>query len=128
MGRAGMPVRPVRLFSCDDDPSFTRLLGLWLEDCADVRLVGAAHTREACLAGVRETEPDVVLLDSMAGPGSGPTVGDVRRAAPHAAVVVYSGYEPGAAPGVGAGEPDAFLRKEADAAALVALVRALLHR
>ena len=125
MGRAGMPVRPILLFSCDDDPSFTRLLELWLEDCADVRLVGAAHTREACLAGVRATGPDVVLLDSMDGPGSGPTVGEVRRAAPHAAVVMYSGYEPGAAPGVRGEEPDAFLRKDADASALVALVRGL---
>jgi DNA-binding NarL/FixJ family response regulator len=115
----------VRVFSCDDDPSFTVLLGFWLEEHDDVELVGTGHARERCLEGVRRTAPDVVLLDSMDRGAEPLTVEDIREAAPQATVVVYSGHRPETAARIVEGTPDAFLLKDTDAAALVALLRRL---
>jgi DNA-binding NarL/FixJ family response regulator len=115
----------VRVYSCDDDPSFTVLLAFWFEEHEGVELVGTGHARERCLEGVRRTAPDVVLLDSMDRAAEPLTVDDIRAAAPGAAVVVYSGHPPEAAAGIVEGTPDAFLVKDTDAAALVALLRQL---
>jgi DNA-binding NarL/FixJ family response regulator len=125
MTRAVPPMPAVRVYSCDDDPSFTVLLGYWLEEHDDVELVGCGHAREGCLDGVRRTAPDVVLLDSMDRGAEPLTVEDVRAVAPGAAVVVYTGHRPEAAAEIVAGTPDAFLVKDTDAAALVALLRRL---
>ena len=101
------------------------LLGFWLEEYDDVEFVGAGHTRDECLAGIRREAPDVVLLDSMSHSATPLTVDDVRAAAPGAAVVVYSGYSAESAAQVVVGEPDAFLVKGTDAGTLVATVREL---
>jgi two-component system, NarL family, response regulator DevR len=118
-------MRPIRLFSCDDDPSFTLLLGFWLEECDAVELVGFGHTREECLARIPELAPEVVLLDSMGHDARRLTVSEVRAAAPGAAVVAYTGYPADAAAKVMVGEPDAFLVKRTDADELVEVVRRL---
>src|SRR4051812_39611837 len=82
---------------CDDAPDMRALLCDALQSDPGLHVVGEADDGAATLALAAELQPDVVLLDiGMPGPGPGEVVAGVRRAAPDAAIVVLSGYGPGA--------------------------------
>ena len=114
---------PIHVVLCDDSPSTGVLVEHWLEAAGGFVFAGCAHGM-AELAGLLERERcDVVLLDTMRAPGDRSYIDLVRRAAPDAAVVLYSGYVPllsrDALP-----PADAFVSKDVGVDELVAAVRA----
>ena len=117
-----------RIYHCDDSAAFTRLVRHWLDEHRDLEHVGAAHTGDDAIDAIRDARPHVVLLDTMGSPGDTALLRGIRDAAPHARVIVYSGYvallEEG---GLGA-EADAYLEKGDDEQALVAMIRAVAAR
>jgi two-component system invasion response regulator UvrY len=115
----------IRVFHCDDSPAFTELVGFWLADHPDLRLVGSAHESAGALDRLRETSPDVVLLDTRLPGPDALGVDDVRRAAPGAGVIVYSGFPQASAERFGADGADAYVRKDDDERTLVEAIRAL---
>ena len=115
----------IRIFHCDDSAAFTRLVQHWLEDHPDIEHVGAAHSGDDAVTTIGEARPDVVLLDTMGSPGDTTLLRRIRSEVPQARVIVYSGYvsllEEG---GLGA-EADAYIEKNDDEDALVAMIRAV---
>ena len=122
-----MPHR-IRTFHCDDSPAFTRLVGHWLADRAEIEHVGAAHTGEEALAMLGEARPDVVLLDTMGSPGDTSLLCQIRSAVPDARVVVYSGYLSIVDADALGAEADAYLPKGDDEGKLLATIRAVAAR
>jgi two-component system invasion response regulator UvrY len=118
-------VSDIRVFHCDDSQAFTDLVGFWMADHPDLRLVGAAHDSKGALARLGAAAPDVVLLDTQLPGEAELGVEDVRRAAPGARVIVYSGFPRASAERVGAAGADAYVRKDDDERDLVAAIRAL---
>jgi DNA-binding NarL/FixJ family response regulator len=109
---------------CDDSRSLATLVEHWLEDHDDLEFAGAIQHREDCAAALARTRPDVVLLDTMGDPGDASTLATIRRLAPAARVIIYSGYV------ALLGEDalpcaDAFLDKGADQDELVAAIRSV---
>ena len=112
----------IRVLLCDDSRSLATLVDHWLEEHDDLEFVGAIQHKEDCLEAIARTQPDVVLLDTMGNPHDTSTLETIRRAAPGARVILYSGYV--ALLGEDAlPRADAFLDKGADQDELVAAVR-----
>jgi DNA-binding NarL/FixJ family response regulator len=120
--------RPVRIFHCDDSSAFTRLVRLWLDDHEGIEHVGAAHTGEEALRHVGDTQPDVVLLDTMGSPGDTSLLRGIRETAPAARVIVYSGYLSILEAEQLGGEADGYLEKDDDEAALIRAITAVGQR
>jgi DNA-binding NarL/FixJ family response regulator len=115
----------MRVFICDDQHSFTAVVGFWLEEADDIDLVGKAHDRAEAMAELPAADADIVLLDTMAAGDKDLTVDDVREASGGAKVVVYSGHEPHAARQFVAGEADLYLRKGDEPDHLIDALRGL---
>ena len=115
----------IRIFHCDDSAAFTRLVRHWLADHEGLEHVGAAHSGVEALRGLAGARPDVVLLDTMGAPGDTSLLAGIRAAAPHARVIVYSGYVGILAPDQLCGEADGYVRKGDDEHALVAKIHAV---
>jgi DNA-binding NarL/FixJ family response regulator len=114
----------IRVLLCDDSRSLATLVEHWLEDHGDLEFVGAIQHKADCLDAVSRAQPDVVLLDTMGDPHESATLETIRRAAPAAQVILYSGYV------ALLGEDslpraDAFLDKGADHDELVAAIRSV---
>ena len=54
---------PVRVFLADDHPIFLEAVASAIRERADMELVGEARNGPDALAGIRELQPDVALLD-----------------------------------------------------------------
>jgi DNA-binding NarL/FixJ family response regulator len=115
----------IRVFHCDDSAAFTHLVRHWLDDHADLEHVGAAHTGAEALAALGPADPDVVLLDTMGSPGDTALLERIRTAAPQARIIVYSGYVALLDEGALGAEADAYIDKDDDDEALVAMIRAV---
>ncbi len=115
----------IRIFHCDDSAAFTRLVAHWLDEHGDIEHVGAAHTGDDAIAAIGPSQPDVVLLDTMGSPGDTALLRRIRTAAPHARVIVYSGYVALLDEGALGVEADAYIEKSDDENALVAMIRAV---
>jgi DNA-binding NarL/FixJ family response regulator len=79
------------VYHCDDSDAYRRLLELSLEGREGIEVVGGAGDRASVLAGIGETQPDVVLLDAIAPDFGTDLVADILQAAPASRVVVLSG-------------------------------------
>jgi CheY-like chemotaxis protein len=77
---------------CDDSESLRRLLSLQLEGGGFV-LAGACGEAARCAAMVRESRPDIVLVDHGLAPSDATEAffGELRAAAPEAALALFSG-------------------------------------
>jgi DNA-binding NarL/FixJ family response regulator len=115
----------IRIFHCDDSSAFTRLVRHWLDDHADIRHVGEAHSGDDAIAAIGPARPDVVLLDTMGSPGDTALLRRIRTAVPQARVIVYSGYVSLLEDGALGAEADAYIEKDEDENALVAMIRAV---
>ena len=115
----------IRIFHCDDSTAFTRLVAHWLDEHGDIEHVGAAHTGDDAIAAIGPSQPDVVLLDTMGSPGDTALLRRIRTAAPQARVIVYSGYVSLLEDGALGAEADAYIEKDEDENALVAMIRAV---
>jgi len=118
----------IRLLHCDDSAAFTRLVRHWLAEHEDIEHLGAAHTGAEALELLGNRQPDVVLLDTMGSPGDTSLLGEIRRVAPEARVIVYSGYLSILDSDALGGDADAYLEKDDDERALVAMIRAVAAR
>jgi DNA-binding NarL/FixJ family response regulator len=84
---------PVQVFLCDDVSAFRQLMRFALEDDGTIAIVGEAGDGEAGVAGVGETQPDVVLLDiSMPKLDGLEAIPLIRDRSPATGVVVLSGF------------------------------------
>src|SRR6476661_4174524 len=107
---------PLRVFLCDDIRSFRQLMRYALEDDGTIEIVGEAEDGEAGVEGVKETRPDVVVLDiSMPKLDGLSAIPLMRDVSPESGIVIFSGHED-----EGMGEiaiergADRFIRKGAD--------------
>ena len=82
----------IRVFVCDDAPTFRDLLRMALEQDGELSVVGEAEDGLQ-IGAIAETSPDVVLLDvSMPGLGGLDALPRLRELAPEARVVVLSSF------------------------------------
>lgn len=83
----------IRVFICDDVAELRDLLRFTFEGEPDLVVVGQADNGVAGLLGIKDTQPDVVVLDlSMPGRDGLEVLETVRDVAPDARVVVFSGF------------------------------------
>jgi DNA-binding NarL/FixJ family response regulator len=80
----------IRVAVVDDDTDVRVLVRVLLED-AGCEIVGEAPTADAGIDVVAQCSPDVVVLDGrMPGRSGQDAIGELRQAAPHAAIVIFS--------------------------------------
>ena len=83
---------PIRVFICDDAPTFRDMLRFALEADGRLAIVGEAEDGDQ-LGSIAGAAPDVVLLDvSMPGRSGLEVVQEVRDLAPAARVIVLSSF------------------------------------
>jgi DNA-binding NarL/FixJ family response regulator len=83
---------PVRVLVCDDMPDLRELLGYFIERDPGTVLCAEAADGWGALRQAARVTVDVIVLDlGMPGPGPVQVVRRLRRVAPAAAIVLYSG-------------------------------------
>jgi DNA-binding NarL/FixJ family response regulator len=88
--------RPIRVVLVDDVPELRLLVRLTLEEEPGIEVVGEASNGRDGIAVVKETNPDLVLLDlSMPDMDGLEAIPLMRENAPNARIVVLSGHEAG---------------------------------
>jgi DNA-binding NarL/FixJ family response regulator len=113
----------VRILLCDDTAELRALLRSALEMQDDVTIVGEAGDGDGALERAAEAQPDVVVLDlEMPGPAAPALLSALRRAAPAAAIVTFSGHDPADVAGPALGEIALHVPKTTE---LTAAVRAV---
>jgi DNA-binding NarL/FixJ family response regulator len=116
----------VRVLLCDDTPELRSLLRFALESQAGVEIVAEVGDGDVAVQLAADEQPDVVVLDlEMPGPDPEGLLIGLRRAAPHAALVTFSGHEPAAVAGAGVEEIALHVPKTTDLAAAARAVHAL---
>jgi len=89
-------LRPIRVYLVDDVEELRLLVRIALEEDPSIEVVGEAANGRLGVAGVEETQPDVVLLDlSMPDMDGLEAIPLMRERAPSARLVVLSGHEAG---------------------------------
>jgi DNA-binding NarL/FixJ family response regulator len=77
----------------DDHRAFADALGIAIDLQPDLRLAGIASTVEEALEAVRDSSPDVVLMDvHLPGPDGIEGVRRIKELRPHVRVVVLTGF------------------------------------
>jgi DNA-binding NarL/FixJ family response regulator len=83
---------PITVLLCEDSLGFRMLASAWLEDAADMELVGVAETGNEAVDLATELQPQVVLLDHLLPDADSSTlVIRLREAAPGVAIALVSG-------------------------------------
>jgi DNA-binding NarL/FixJ family response regulator len=120
----------MRILLCDDSAELRALLRSAIEDAAeDVDIVAEVGDGDAALRLAAEHQPDVVVVDlEMPGPAPGPLLRTLRRLAPKAAIVTFSGHDPAMVAGPAAREIALHLPKTTDLTAAGRAVRELGRR
>ena len=89
---------PIRVVAVEDHPLMLKAVTRELDTQDDIQIVGTATHGNALHRLVRETSPDVVVLDlGMSGEVFEPitTVKELRRSYPEVQILVLTGYEDG---------------------------------
>ena len=116
----------MRVLLCDDTPEMRALLRYALEAEGGVDIVGEAGDGDAAIRLAADEQPDVVVLDlEMPGPDPEALLNGLRRAAPTAALVTFSGHEPAAVAGAAVEEIALHVPKTTDLTAAARAVRGL---
>jgi DNA-binding NarL/FixJ family response regulator len=120
----------MRVLLCDDSAELRALLRAAVESGReDVVIVGEVGDGDAALRLAAEHQPDVVVMDlEMPGPAPAPLLRRLRRLAPRAAIVTFSGHDPGVVAGAAAREIALHLPKTTDLAAAGRAIRELGRR
>ena len=78
---------------CDDNESVRTLLGVIVDGSLGMRVVGEATDGKEAIAEATVLQPDVILLDlAMPNLGGLEALPELRRVAPDAQIVVFSGF------------------------------------
>jgi DNA-binding NarL/FixJ family response regulator len=121
--------RRLRVLLCDDSVELRALLRSAIEAGRDVAIVAEVGDGDAGVRLAAEHQPDVVVLDlEMPGPDPATLLRALRRAAPSAALVTFSGHDPAAVAGAAAREIALHLPKTTDLIAAGRAVRQLGRR
>jgi two-component system nitrate/nitrite response regulator NarL len=116
----------VRVLLCDDTPELRALLRFALDSEEGVEIVGEVGDGDAAVQLAGDEQPDVIVLDlEMPGPDPGALLIGLRRAAPNAALVTFSGHDPAAVAGSAVHEIALHVPKTTDLAAAARAVREL---
>ena len=84
---------PIGVLICDDVPSMCVLLGVIVELRTGLRVVGEARNGDQAISAAERLQPDVVLLDlSMPVRTGFDALPEIKRVAPDAKVIVFSGF------------------------------------
>jgi DNA-binding NarL/FixJ family response regulator len=120
----------MRILLCDDSAELRVLLRSAIEqDGDDVAIVAEVGDGDTALRLAAEHQPDVVVLDlEMPGPAPAALLRTLRRLAPRAAIVTFSGHDPAVVAGPAAREIALHLPKTTDLAAAGRAVRELGRR
>jgi two-component system, response regulator YcbB len=82
----------ITVLLCEDSLGFRMLASAWLEDAADMDLVGVAETGAEAVKLVGDLRPQVVLLDHLLPDADSSTlVSRLRAVAPNVAIALVSG-------------------------------------
>jgi DNA-binding NarL/FixJ family response regulator len=82
----------ITVLLCEDSLGFRMLASAWLEDAADMELVGVAETGAEAVALATELQPQVVLLDHLLPDADSSTLANrLRAVAPQIAIALVSG-------------------------------------
>jgi len=116
----------VRVLLCDDTPELRALLRYALEAEGGIEIVGEVGDGDAAVQAAADERPDVVVLDlEMPGPDPAALLTGLRRAAPGAALVTFSGHEPVSVAGSAVDEIALHVPKTTDLTAAARAVREL---
>lgn len=115
----------IRIFIADDHSLFRAGVCEILGKEKDLRVVGEAGNGIEAMAGIRQKECDVILLDvTMPGQGGLEILADIKRERPHARVLVLSMHpEDQYAPRVLKAGASGYVTKESAAEELIAAIR-----
>ena len=92
---AGAQTRRARVLAVDDQSPFLAVLGELLCATRELEPVGEAHSGELAIEAVRETEPDIVLMDVwMPGMGGIAAAKEIKAFWPSTLVVLISTTHP----------------------------------
>ena len=87
------PSSPKRVVLCDDHEIVREAIKARMANAEDVEIVGEAADGEKAIAGVRETAPDVLVLDlSMPNVDGLEVIRALRAEMPQVRIVVASGF------------------------------------
>lgn len=119
-----------RLLICDDVDDIRLLMRVAFENDGGFEVVGEASNGDEGIEAARTLQPDAVLLDiNMPIKGGIEALPEIRAAVPHAAIVVFSGFEEWSlgheASSNGA---DAYIEKGTDLSIILERVRSLVQR
>ena len=89
----------VRVFHCDDSSAFRVLVREMLAELGGVEIVGDAGTVEEALARLPTADAEVVLLDLIENWRDDDLLDPLRRAAPQAEFLIYTGMPESRVPG-----------------------------
>jgi DNA-binding NarL/FixJ family response regulator len=120
----------VRVLVVDDAANLRDLLTVVLEAEDDFEVVGTAVDGEEALQAVQALTPDVVLLDLLMPVMDGlQALPEIRRHAPDAKIVIFSGFEQDAmAREALAAGADRYLEKGVSVTRLISSLRQLTGR
>jgi DNA-binding NarL/FixJ family response regulator len=119
----------LRVLLCDDSVELRALLRSAIEAGRDVEIVGEVGDGDAGVRLAAERQPHVVVLDlEMPGPDPEALLTALRRAAPSAALVTFSGHDPAMVAGAAVREIALHLPKTTDLATAGRAVRDLGRR
>jgi DNA-binding NarL/FixJ family response regulator len=91
--RFGGHISGPSLLICDDNPGIRALLSALVSQSAGIQVVSECADGAEALIEAERLQPDVILLD-LAMPGSDgfATLPKLRRVAPNARIIVFSGF------------------------------------
>ncbi|MEA2145849.1 MAG: hypothetical protein QOG59_1436 [Solirubrobacteraceae bacterium] len=89
---------PVRVFHCDDSSAFRILVREMLTDLGGIDLVGEASSLDEAVSALPTAHADVVLVDLFAQDREHELLATLRKAAPGARMLIYTGMPDGSVP------------------------------
>jgi len=89
-----MQERKIGIAICDDHELVRESLGLYLSDVADFEVLGSAHNGESLLELVKNTNPDVILLDvQLEGESGTDVLRSVRSLKPLQSIIMLTTFK-----------------------------------